>query len=1321
MSGKYCTFIPSKGAELFRELKHNFGYNTAKEVFLRAISPRFIEDYKGTLSLDAEGVPTYESLMKNKFIKGFIGTEQIRSVLNKDYTPVENTRANYSTLLSSAYNFNTTNPQKESFIATVEEVSDGKIQVVINKKTDSLVEKFKNQYTTEKLNKKLADIFQSVGVTVDSLSAAEMSAGRVGVTDFSNARDIANGFVSLIRVANNMEGANALTEEFAHLIIGTFRSEPLVQRALNILKDNSEYVKEVLGDDYEDVVKFYDDNTELIAEEALGHILRKNLLNSKDLKGTPASPLFKRLINLILNKFKGFNSDSVQSAIDDCDSYMSVLAKNILEGTRKVTKDDVKRAQREAQFNALSEKIDRNIDILKKAADTEAKRLKIVRNEDLKNATKSLYSELQRYASKDADTVEGLFHYAKNALTQLRNLDSQYHLLDGMVPAEKFDLLRKTRMYLQSYGGFIQALNSAAIDDETDSDNMFLQKFELDGETVDLQEVLKSLNSLNTILAERFTKTAFPAFAEFIKPFIGEEIIVPFGKNAGKRMTVEDMLRVADEDISFMDRWLDSMSNSSDMILQVFGAIVKWANDKTRLQTIDDIRDILKLREKAESMGITDFSWMFEQTSDGHKTGNYISEVNYGEFEKDYNEFLAGLEEKYGKNPSGDDAKKKIQEKKEWLKTNAFAVYGTPQPNPIVYRNKAYDALTDNQRTILNDFLAIKDKYDSKLPGNRVDRNKAIQIRKDGGQRLWELGTSPSSIFENIKESIASSLLEREDDDQLFGEKTAKGITDFAGNEFMTLPVLFTNRLENPDELSDDVFNSLMNYAYMANRYEQMEVIVDPLEVGRVLVKENRKYKKTRGGKDLVEKLDISGNTITNNIFGSGNNIKDKLDDFFECQIYCKYLKDQGTFNVLGKEINTNKLVSLVLKGSSLAQLGFNWLANIANVATGGCMQHIEAAAGEFFNFKELAKADAAYASNLGAMMAELGSRTKTNKLSLFFELFDVKQNFKGNLRSQNKNWLRRLFGADIAFLGQEAGDHWLYGRTAIAMALREKVLLDGKEMSLWDALQVEDVEGSTTVKRLNNKKITHLDGTPFNSAKFARKIAHINQNFFGIYNEEDSNAANRVAAGRLLQQYRKWMKVQFNRRFQAVQYNMDIGTWEEGYYRTVGRMANQLLRGKVQLLEQWDNMTTQERANVIRVMAEMGQLFAVWALVSFVEWPDDKKRPWALKLAEYSSRRLLHELGGLAPSPIMGRELLKTAQSPAPALNVVQNTFNLFTSVADPRDWDNEIQSGSYKGMSTLHKNFVKAPIPGMAQYRQINKFLEDIDTSISYYARPN
>jgi hypothetical protein len=74
---QYCTYIPSKGKGLFSELKKEYGYGIAKSVFLRAINSSFIENNRSTLSLDAEGIPTYESLITVPYIQGLIDNKQI--------------------------------------------------------------------------------------------------------------------------------------------------------------------------------------------------------------------------------------------------------------------------------------------------------------------------------------------------------------------------------------------------------------------------------------------------------------------------------------------------------------------------------------------------------------------------------------------------------------------------------------------------------------------------------------------------------------------------------------------------------------------------------------------------------------------------------------------------------------------------------------------------------------------------------------------------------------------------------------------------------------------------------------------------------------------------------------------------------------------------------------------------------------------------------------------------------------------------------------------------------------------------------------------
>lgn len=1321
---KSCVYAPKKGTKTFYKLEKEFGYDLAWKIYGTAINSKFKNTYKDTLSLDTEGIPSFNSLMKNEVILGLIGSK-LKPMIRKEFPSREDTIDNYNLTLEDAKRFNKESQYNNRFTAVAAYDNKGDLIVDLVPKTEENDKVFADQYSTFKLNQTIARILEPLGISIELLSDIEQRAGRVGVTDFSKAKDIAKGVVSMIKIANNREGAEALSEEFAHVLVRAFRNNNLVQRNINALS-NEDSLKQVLGNSYQDVYDFYDGNLELIAEEALGHLLQSELLKKQKEQD---NSLLGRLIRFIQRQFKGIKESLIGDAITNAELNMSDLANNIFSGTQKLTKSDIANAQSNIQFNALSNRVERNIKILKDALDTEAKRYKISKDDKVKDYVNDI-SQILEESIKDKDTTLGVLTYAKEALNSLKNSYSQLINIDSVDPKAKFKILLGIRGTIQSYGGFIKQLNDAAIEEESEEENDFLRDIEITDHkgntiTINTKEILKELNDAYEGITRKYLKVSIPAFAEYLRPILGDEIVLELGDKAGTKVTIEELLTQSEGDISFLDRWLDSMGNSSDILLRAFDKVYKQAMDKARLKSIHDFRRIQQLRMEAESYGINTFNWMFEKDDKGNLTGDYISEINTNQYNKDYNSFIKYLNDKYGERATGDDLNKKFAERAEWFKTHTkLTIFGERVPNETMYRNKDFDKLTDKQKLIREKFLKLKEEMDFQYPSNRVATLKAIQLRKNGVQRFIDSASSPSSILSNIKEHLAEEFLERSDDDQIFGNKRS-GLTDFAGKEFMVLPVLYTTRLEDPNDLSTDIFGSLMAYTSAANNYQAMDNIIDPLEVGRSIVTDVRKVKSTRGGMNVFEKFGALGRQVQNYVYeGSGSNIEKRLDDFFESQIYGRYFKDSGIWRLGDLKVNKNKVVSALTKGSSLASLGFNYLSNIANVLTGVGMQNIEAAAGEFFNAKELAKADKIYLANITPFLGELGSRTKTNKLSLFGELFNVRQDFEQiSENSLRKSVLARLFNTDIAYLGQAGGDHWLYNRTAIAMALREKVNIPGKgTMSLWDALQIVDsFKGNDKLKEMILPEgTTDSNGNPFDIGAFSRKVAHVNQSLFGIYNSDDRNAAQRVIAGRLLLQFRNWMKPQFNRRFQKGILNLDTGTTEEGYYRTVGRILMGLYRGQYQLGAVFENLSTTEKANVRRAITEMAQLLAVMALVNLVEWPDDKDRPWALKLAEYSAKRLEHELGNLAPSHIMLQEMLKTVKSPAASINQVQNLTNLAVSVLTPSDWVTEIERGPYKGMTTLERNLYNSGLPIVSQYKQLNRMVYNIDNSINYYARP-
>ena len=80
------------------------------------------------------------------------------------------------------------------------------------------------------------------------------------------------------------------------------------------------------------------------------------------------------------------------------------------------------------------------------------------------------------------------------------------------------------------------------------------------------------MSSLLDNIKAKYEIYAIPAFTKFFEPFVGKEIVIPFGNKKGKKITVEDLFNpeMPIEEISFFDRWLDSMADSSNFILKGF-------------------------------------------------------------------------------------------------------------------------------------------------------------------------------------------------------------------------------------------------------------------------------------------------------------------------------------------------------------------------------------------------------------------------------------------------------------------------------------------------------------------------------------------------------------------------------------------------------------------------------------------------------------------------------------------------------------------------------------------------------------------------------
>lgn len=1333
--GKSCVIIPrvlskeGKKVEsrLMKDLLSFSNYNQDISKYLYEVtkSESFVKNWYPILEMDENNEPTFKSLLLKTNISRYIPESSILEKLNRQigyYKRGQNRAAlwipneeNYAKLAARAKKFNTESEFRDIYVAKIVNLPDSEtgrmyIGVRINRKdfyysTNNKQDYSKVEYNFE-LNKKLRTILESKGVTIGALTELEKRLGANGVTDFDTAKTTAEGLIEMIRLAEGEQGQKALPEEFAHFAIEAMGDHPLINRLINHIHSNG-LTREILGEEFNTYNSLYEGNEYKLAKEVAGKLLAKHLLLAESTDKKPYKNLIERVINAVKEFFKKWSASDIQKAIYEADKEFGNLAKGILNGSLD-NQIDVKNINKSKElFYSISERITRDKKLLNEIINNELKRLQIYE----KRNPKSTFSTEQKdfintleLSLLTNNEIKGIYDFVEGAMDTLRKVYGRLNSLEShpdMPINEKASILRDIRNYIYSYKRIIKDIRSNMLDEKKLADNRYGDKLEV---------VLNNTTILINNLTEEYDKQARPLFISFLKPFMGSSVAIPFGKDSGKVITAEELLERADEDISIFDRWLDSMADSSDQVLRIFDQAVKASKEEARLNTIEIKKQLEAATIKLEKAGIKDTSWVFEKDSEGNLTGNYISEIDYGLYKTKLKEFYTELERKYGKNPIGEDAKKYAAEKKTWLKANTEYIDGERVPKKSIYASVEYENLSGAKKEYFDTIMEIKAQLDSYLPEKATTLKNAVKIRKDLLERVKN-SKSVTSGTKQLWESVKDAFMERSDDIDL-GHKSI--LKDFEGHQVQTLPIYYTKlgRGENPNDLSTDIVSTLTAYAAMANEYNAMGKVIDVLELGRDLMRQ-RKVTQTKGSIPIKESIDVLGRKVEGFLTKKGieSNIMSRLDDFFEMQIYHRYMADEGTFGKTG--ISKAKSANVLNKVTSINNLGLNILSGISNALTGQVMMRIESFVGEFFNVKDVVKADTIYSKELPSFLAEVGNRVKTNKLYLFQEMFDTLQEYDQEITNTNfdrKTWFSRMFTTNTLFFMNNAGEHWMQNRTALALANSYKMKSpSGKTMSLWDALEVVyiDPTNKSLGARLQVKEgYTKEDGTEFTNEdikKFSRKSAAINQRMHGIYNKADRSAVQRLAVGRMAIMFRKWIKPSLNRRFASTSYNYDMEAWTEGYYVTTGRflwqLAKDIRHAEINVRARWKELNKTEKANIGRALVEVSHYLILCAFLAFVDWDDNKKRPWHMKMIEYQARRLRTEIGTLIPGPYIFNEALKIIKSPAAGINTMEDILALL-GLLNPWNYeavggeDAVLQSGRYKGRNRATKLIFESPL---------------------------
>lgn len=1277
---------------LFTRLKNFLGdRKSAEEVYYRAINPALKERFPD-VRFDENGEPLLEDLIIHCGIGYNYDKEVMLKNLNMEYStkPVPKSLQSVIELQNRAASFNINNSLSSRYSADITS-SGPEVQMIITTANGYERDLGKKQKFNAELNTQLIKLLNNWGADVTALTKLEEASNINGVMDLDAGINAATGLKEVIRIAKGEKGQTALAEEWGHFVVDTVTNTLLRDRMLNSLR-NEEVLQRILGSSYDRYYAVYNGDIDLMAKEALGKMMAQ-VLNSYD-PTAPNDRLFERYKNNILEFFNKRNPDDIDEIINKVRDQVYEFTTNAFNGKYKL---DISSKDYNKKLFNLNNDVSRDYNILKRIIQQEKKRLAIYgqgakatarEREEKKGAfdeKQKLFIDKLNNNLENHKELEGIYTYLTEAIKTLKRLSEKLDVVHNSQTnwKDKFSTLRNIRDYMSSYGSIMEELRQEMYKAKQEGDMRFKEK---------LQDSLDEFSGLVARLGSDWAETFKDEFARFLQPFEGEGISMSI-KGERKQYHIRELLDYVEKDISIVERWTDAMADSTDPILRIYDSIVKDQKEKARLATINSEKQILLHAKKLEESGINNTDFMYERrTKDGRLSGNFVTRYNWSDYYTALRDYIKTLSKDL-------DNEQRAILISRWKRANT-----DKKGNPIEkYYNPQYDTIQRNpaMKEYYDFIIESKRKLDYRLPAKYIRFNKAPQIRRDFLERVLGQGNKVGYLWESIKDN----LVRREDDTGF-----AYARQDFEGNQIYNLPIYYTKSLKDKNDLSTDCTSSMIAYASMANDYAAMNDVIDALETGRTILAE-RRVAKTRGGKIMREVLNKVPSNLTKK--GDISNFMSRLNDFMEMQVYDQQMKDEGT--IAG--IDVGKATNMLNKLQSYGTTALSLLTGTANLAQNIVISNIESISGQFFGKAELAKADWEYTKLLPQYLGELGNRIQVSKLALFAEKFNVLQDYKQHVRGidwDRKTWFSRFFKEDTLWFTTSAGDHYTQMRTALALSMRYKLKdKNGNPISLYDALEVkylDDAHPEYGANLIIKEGVTDQDGKLVDNkyfSSFSKKVRGINNKLYGIYNQEDKNAMQSRAIGRLLMMYRNWMRPMWLKRYGVERYNYDTNTFEEGYYRTLwnflSHMKDDLRKGELDVVKQWHNLNETQKSGIFRALAEISTFLSLLGIVSTLKGiPDDNdKDDWLTEYITYSIVRLKADLGSLMPGPTMLDEGLRLFDNPFAAIRVFKNIRQLL-NLMDPDTWTTEIDQGIYKGYTQAEKILVQ-PVPFIRQFMNV------------------
>ena len=839
------------------------------------------------------------------------------------------------------------------------------------------------------------------------------------------------------------------------------------------------------------------------------------------------------------------------------------------------------------------------------------------------------------------------------------------------------------------------------------------------------------------------------------------------------KLRFEQELLKASADIGYMARWLESVLNTPDMVTAGMVKDFVIQSEKARLEAVDMRQDLIKLLRELEAFQNYSastpveklYDFMLEKDSEGKYTGHLLMKYKSNMIAQE-NEMLRttkhlpsalrnAAREKWRKengvsinwNRFNADYKKKAKElfdegklsQKEHeafltnlaighryekklndilnpeaadilIKWSLDNVGGYKEVDNPEFENKEWKTLEkilmnpDDPRTKFYHFIQdISAKADSYLPENSKLRGTLPATSKSLIESIQ--GGMPTT--EALKLHLGKEYIPHVEDAQ-------SGQISKSNAPIFFLPTYYTRgNTYDVSKQSYDLATLYFNFFKMASDFRHKNEIIGNMELAKMFI-QNREYivRDAKGNpiKKILDKardreLTKSGNTSM---------LAAQVEDYFKMMLYGQKTADLGTIDILGLELDKNKIIEKLSSFSALNMLGLNFMQGVANVNLGEIMQVTEALAGQFITLKDMHSATAFYMSpkNLGEVLGDIGSRSPVSLINLLNEKWDILNESVGGKFSKSTRF-SQLMTTNTLFFTSHMGEHFMQTRVMLAMLGKIEAKNSKGEVigSMRDMYQVKDGKLFLDETKVDLEK---SNWTEERQILFGQKVKRV-LTMHGEYSELGKIALQRYALGRAALMFRKFMYPGYDKRYGDLKYGEFLEEFTEGTYRQFARFFKNVIKDLLTLKfdlvsEKYNSLLPRERANIVRALSELSfalvtSILGAVATTMAGESDDDRER-WINSFLAYQSKRARSELLFF----LLPTEAMKILVSPAASISTIQNIIELISQLFfGPLD---RYETGNWKGRLKISKKSMKLT-PVLKQWYRI----KDVEDSISIF----